>query len=66
LTKPMFHRIFRMIQKRLYPNWAKKITSSPHGRGGSRWGERFKASTPIPTFPHRKGEGDEIRNHVSE
>jgi len=23
-------------------------------------GERSKTSTPIPTFPHHKGEGDEI------
>jgi len=27
-------------------------------------GKRSARSTPIPTFPHRKGEGDEIRNGV--
>jgi hypothetical protein len=29
-------------------------------------GGRSTVSTPIPTFPHRKGEGDEIRNHLFE
>ena len=41
----------------------KKLSPPKEGEdlGG---GKRSTMSTPIPTFPHRKGEGDEMRNRL--
>ena len=55
------------------PTESKKIISSPHRGGGLRWGgeihdvhpspsQRLSEPAAIPTFPHRKGEGGEMRN----